>query len=274
MERALRVSPTRYESTSRLAKWFGKQHDAHPWVGSAIFITAGIWFVVQIFVAWVFSPHYSLVSNSISDLGETSCKGTYGNGICSPRSWVMNVFGFGLLGVVMVVGSALLYHEFTQRDKPQRRTAMIAFSLMALGGLGAVLVGCFPEDDHPLAHIVSAGIAIGIGNVSILALGAVLQGLPESMRRSMLTFSTLSLAALLCYAFHKYFGIDQIMERVAAYPMTIWLITFGLYIWRFHPKQDDLQTQDDLQAAGLHLNSRSSVEMGESRTPPAPLTDA
>jgi hypothetical protein len=26
------------------------------------------------------------------------------------------------------------------------------------------------------------------------------------------------------------------MERVAAYPETFWLIIFGLYIWRFHPK--------------------------------------
>ena len=62
----------------------------------------------------------------------------------------------------------------------------------------------------------------------------------------MLTFSSLSLTALVCYAFHKYFGIGQIMERVAAYPMTIWLITFGLYIWRFRPKKDDLH------AVGLH----------------------
>jgi hypothetical protein len=27
------------------------------------------------------------------------------------------------------------------------------------------------------------------------------------------------------------------MERIAAYPVTIWLITFGLYISRFHPKK-------------------------------------
>jgi uncharacterized protein involved in response to NO len=27
------------------------------------------------------------------------------------------------------------------------------------------------------------------------------------------------------------------MERVAAYPVTIWLIAFGLYIWRFNPKK-------------------------------------
>jgi hypothetical membrane protein len=137
----------------------------------------------------------------------------------------------------MVVGSALLYHEFTQRAPRERRTAMIGFGLMALGGLGAILVGFFPENVNSTMHIFGAFLAIGLGNVAIFALGAVLT-LLESMRRSMLTFSTLSLAALVCFASHKYFGIGAgIMERLAAYPETIWLITFGLYVWRFHPKK-------------------------------------
>jgi hypothetical membrane protein len=137
----------------------------------------------------------------------------------------------------MAVGSALLYHEFTQRAPRERRTAMIGFGLMALAGLGAILVGFFPENVNSTMHIFGAFLAIGVGNVAIFALGAVLT-LPESMRRSMLTFSTLSLAALVCFASHKYFGIGPgIMERLAAYPETIWLITFGLYVWRFHPKK-------------------------------------
>ncbi len=87
-------------------------------------------------------------------------------------------------------------------------------------------------------HIIGAFLAIAIGNVAIVVLGAVLT-LPESMRRSMLTFSSLALAALFCFASHKYFGIGRgTMERIAAYPVTIWLITFGLYIWRFHPKRE------------------------------------
>jgi hypothetical membrane protein len=62
--------------------------------------------------------------------------------------------------------------------------------------------------------------------------------LPESMRRSMLMFGSLALVALLCFASHRSFGIGHgTMERIAAYPVTIWLITFGLYIWRFNPKR-------------------------------------
>ncbi len=231
-----------YQSNNRLVGWIGGRHDAHPSLGPVIFTAAALYFVVQIIVAWVFIPSYSLVSNSISDLGETSCGGYGSPPICSPRWWLMDYAGFVLLGLIMVIGSALLYHEFTERVPRERRAAMIGFGLMALAGLGSILVGFFPENENRTMHIIGAFLAIAIGNVAILVLGAVLT-LPESMRRSMLTFSSLALAALLCFASHRYFGIGRgIMERLAAYPVTIWLITFGLYIWRFNPKRSHKYT--------------------------------
>jgi len=219
-----------YRSNYRIVRWIGRRHAAHPSIGAAIFMAAALYFLIQIIVAWVFIPSYSLVSNSISDLGETSCGGYGSPPICSPRWWLMDYVGFPLLGLVMVMGSALLYHEFTERAPRERRAAMFGFALLALGGIGSILVGFFPENENRTMHIIGAFLAIAIGNVAILVLGSVLT-LPESMRRSMLTFSSLALVALLCFASHKYFGIGRgIMERLAAYPVTIWLITFGLYI--------------------------------------------
>jgi hypothetical membrane protein len=226
-----------YESRYRVVRWIGKIHVAHPALGPAIFTAASLYFLIQIIVAWVFIPSYSLVSNTISDLGETSCGGYGSPAICSPRWWLMDYVGFLLLGLVMVVGSALLYHEFTDRPPRERRAAMFGFGLIALGGLGSILVGFFPENENGTMHIIGAFLAIAIGNIAILVLGAVLT-LPESMRRFMLMFSSLALVALLCFASHRSFGIGRgTMERIAAYPVTIWLITFGLYIWRFHPKR-------------------------------------
>jgi hypothetical membrane protein len=226
-----------YQSHYRVVRWIGRVHDAHPFLGPAIFTAASLYFVIQIIVAWVFLPGYSLVSNSISDLGETSCGGYGSPGMCSPRWWLMDYAGFVLLGLIMVIGSALLYHEFTDRVPRERLAAMIGFNLMALAGLGSIIVGFFPENENRTMHILGAFLAIAIGNVAILVLGGVLT-LPESMRRSMLIFSSLALAALLCFASHKFFGIGRgMMERVAAYPVTIWLIAFGLYVWRFNPKR-------------------------------------
>lgn len=231
-----------YESNYRVVRWIGQKHGAHPSYGPAIFTAAALYFVVQLIAAWVFVPSYSLVSNSISDLGETSCGGYGSPGMCSPRWWLMDYAGFLLLGLIMLIGSALLYHEFTDRGPRERRAAMIGFSLMALAGLGSILVGFFPENENRTMHILGAFLAIAIGNVAILVLGGVLT-LPESMRRSMLIFSSLALVALLCFASHRSFGIGRgTMERIAAYPVTIWLITFGLYIWRFNPKESKQYT--------------------------------
>jgi hypothetical membrane protein len=114
---------------------------------------------------------------------------------------------------------------------------MVGFTLVAVGGFGSILVAFFPENENGTMHIIGAALAIGVGNVAILVLGAILI-LPESMRRAMLLFSSLALVALVCFASHRYFGIGHgTMERIAAYPVTIWMITFGLYIWRFHPKR-------------------------------------
>ena len=99
-----------------------------------------------------------------------------------------------------------------------------------------MLVGIFPENTDGTMHKTGAGLAIGIGNLGIFVLGAVLGGLPEAMRRYMLVFSTISLTALVLFACHKSFGIGAgTMERISAYPQTIWLITFALYVWRFRP---------------------------------------
>lgn len=232
-----RPSAPSWQSNYRIVRRIGEIHEAHPSLGPAIFSAAALYFVVQLIVAWVFIPSYSLVSNSISDLGETSCGGYGSPGMCSPRWWLMNYAGFVLLGLIMVIGSALLYHEFTERVTRERRAAMIGFGLMALAGFGSILVGFFPENENRTMHIIGAFLAIAIGNAAILVLGGVLT-LPESMRRSMLIFSSLALAALLCFASHKSFGIGRgTMERIAAYPVTIWLIAFGLYIWRFHPSK-------------------------------------
>jgi hypothetical membrane protein len=233
---------TPYKSNIQVVRWIGDRHEAHPSLGPAIFTAAALYFVIQIIVAWVFFPSYNLISNSISDLGETSCGGYGSPPICSPRWWLMDYAGFVLLGLIMMIGSALLYHEFTERIPRERRAAMFGFALMGLGGFGAILVGLFPENENQTMHIVGAFLAIAIGNIAIFVLGALLT-LPESMRRSMLIFSSTALAALICFASHKDFGIGAgTMERVAAYPVTIWLIAFGLYIWRFNPKSSHRYT--------------------------------
>lgn len=221
-----------------ISRRLGQLHNDYPFLGPLAFVSSALYFYAQIFVAWVFNPShhpYSLVTNTISDLGNSVC-GTYGSEyVCSPRHVYMNV-GFIFLGVVMAAGSMLLYHEFEGRGGADQNAAFIGFLSMGIAGVGATLVGIFPENTNGTMHKLGAALAIGLGNVGIFVLGAVLAGLPEAMRRYMLVFSAISLTALVLFACHRYFGIGAgSMERAAAYPETIWLITFGLYVWRFRP---------------------------------------
>jgi len=141
---------------------------------------------------------------------------------------------FVLLGLVMASGSLLLYQEFTERPRREQRAALAGFTLMAFAGVGTMLVGLFPENTISYMHITGAGIAIGGGNLGILILGLVLP-LPEGLRGSMIGLSIVSIVALICFASGHYFGIGGgTMERIAAYPETVWLIRFGLYISHNH----------------------------------------
>lgn len=207
--------------------------DRYPWLGPAVFVASSLYFVVQVVVAWVWNPPYSLVTNTISDLGNTRCALYRGAYVCSPRHDLMNA-GFIFLGLVMAVGSLLICQEFTERGGRQRLMARVGFSLLGLAGAGSIVVGLFPENTVRDAHVVGAALAIGVGNLAILVLWLALP-LPAGLRRLMFFIGTVSIGALVLFASHRYLGIGAGgMERVAAYPQTVWLIRFGTYQFGTH----------------------------------------
>ena len=230
----LETEPTRTTSPKgRLRRGVYDFTVRYPWLGYVVWVASSLYFLAQITVAWVWKPPYSAAHNTISDLGNTHC-GQYGGGyVCSPRHALMNA-GFIYLGAVMVIGSLLIYQEFRERRQVERRAALAGFSLMSIGGLGAILVGCFPENTFGAAHGIGAGLAIGGGNLGIFILGLVLP-LREGMRTSMLLWAALSMTAAVLFALHRNFGIGPgAMERIAQYPESVWLIRFGIYISRNH----------------------------------------
>jgi hypothetical membrane protein len=205
----------------------------HPAVGPVVFISSVLYFFIQIAVAWVWSPPYSVVKNAISDLGNSACGSYRGAYVCSSRHWLMN-FGFIGLGLIMAAGSWLIFQEFTEHSPRQKLASKVGFSLMAAAGIGTILVGIFPENGIHFLHMFGAGIAIGVGNVAIVVLGLALP-LPEGLRKSMIVMGVVSLSALVLFAAQRDLGIGAgSMERIAAYPETFWLIRFGLYMTKSH----------------------------------------
>jgi hypothetical membrane protein len=219
-------------------------HARYDWMGPVIAILSAWYFLAQVVVGWVFNPaqsgqpagpEYSFITNTISDLGNTACGQYGGSRVCSPRYILMDL-SFALLGVAMAVGSLLIYREFINSGlRREKLAAHIGFILLSLAGLGAIFVGSFPENTNGDMHIAGAGMAIGLGNLGILVLGLTLVSVPESLRHFMLGASTVSLVAGVAFAFKHHFGLGAGgMERIAAYPETVWLIMFGIYITRDH----------------------------------------
>lgn len=203
--------------------------DEFPWLGPTIWISSVLYFIVQFVVASAWLPAYSWSGNTISDLGNTSC----GPKLCSPRHAWMNT-EFVVLGAVMAAGALLIYQEFTERDPRERLAARIGFSCLAIAGAGTALVGKFPENTVGFLHVIGAGLAIGVGTLGIFVLGLVL-ALPNSLRWPMRVGAPVALLALILFATHMYLGLGAgTMERIAAYPETIWLIVFGTYIAHTH----------------------------------------
>jgi hypothetical membrane protein len=140
------------------------------------------------------------------------------------------------------------------------RQSRIAFSLMGLAGVGVMLVGLFPEDTIYGAHIAGADLAFLLGNIALVIFGLTLRA-PRWFRWFSVAFGVVALVALVLFLTHHRFflGLGG-MERVVAYPQTIWLIAFGLFM----PKYADLGHGPDLEPALSRGRGRGPVHSAQS----------
>jgi hypothetical membrane protein len=193
-------------------------------VGCALYVAATQYFLSQFVVSLRWSPPYSWANNTISDLGNTRC-GPYGSRlVCSPLHALMNA-SFLALGISMILGSVLLSSYFRKN-----RVNLLGFAGIISGGIGILLVGFFPENTVRLLHETGATLPFLLGNIGVLLFGYSVD-LPKLLRLYSVILGTGALVALGLYVSHVYLGIGQGgMERVVAYPQTVWLITIGV-VW-------------------------------------------
>ena len=131
---------------------------------------------------------------------------------------------FILLGITMSLGALLYIIEGgrSTRDK-------IGFTGLLLSGTGTILVGIFPENSISILHIVGAGIPFLIGNLSLVILSCSLR-VGRYFKIYTFTLGLIALVALSLFLTKQYLGIGiGGMERLVAYPQTIWLISYGIY---------------------------------------------
>lgn len=197
-----------------------------PRLGPLLYLSCVQYFIVQVIVAVLWNPPYSWSMNTISDLGNTVCGTFNSHRVCSPAHDLMNL-SFVVLGATMLIGSMLNKHT----NLNQRATS-IGFWCMEIAGAGVVLVGLFPENSVSALHGLGAALAFVLGNVAIIVLGVSLR-IPLVLQVISVCLGVFALAALVAYASSHDLGLGEGgIERVVAYPQTIWLIATGAYTLR------------------------------------------
>ncbi len=193
-------------------------------LGASLWILSIQYFVTQFVVARAWKNSFSLTDNTISDLGNTACA-TYGKMyVCSPLHHWMNA-SFILLGIFQASGGLILCKRAINN-----KTKNLGFDFIVLAGIGTILVGIFPENTVIQLHMIGAALPFLIGNLGLILLGPNLK-VPNILRVYTWVSGIISLVALLLLVTHNYLSIGNGgMERLTAYPQTIWLIVIGIYI--------------------------------------------
>jgi hypothetical membrane protein len=198
--------------------------DRYPLVGPTFWIISVQYFFVQYLVSTKFKGGYNWSKNTISDLGNSVCALYNGRQVCSPLHDVMNI-SFIVLGITIMIGAVLVYEEFRQN-----RYSSIGFLFMGLAGFGSIFVGLFPENAPGMYHELGALLPFILGNISLTLLGAFLKE-PFGFKLYTILSGLVGIIGVCFYFAHTYIGLGQGgLERVVAYPQTIWLIAFGIYI--------------------------------------------
>lgn len=199
-------------------------------VGAVVWMLAIQFFIAQVVVQLAWTTPFSLTENFISDLGNTTC-GPYPLDsqmyVCSPWHAGMNA-SFILLGLIILVGAALLNKTF-----PPGIFRAAGLLFLGLAGAGIIAVGLFPENENIGYHRIGAAAHFILGNLSMIALGMALRRVQG--RRGLAVYTAISgivgLLATALFVSDHYLGLGiGGMERVAAYPLPLWLIVAGLVL--------------------------------------------
>jgi hypothetical membrane protein len=79
-------------------------------------------------------------------------------------------------------------------------------------------------------HVTGAGLVFVAGNIAMIILGFSLANISNTIRAYSVLSGVIGLTALSLFFTQTYLGLGEGgMERFTAYPLTLWLIVFGVY---------------------------------------------
>jgi hypothetical membrane protein len=111
---------------------------------------------------------------------------------------------------------------------PEGLAVRAGLALLFIGGIGSAMVGLWPLDSSLGLHVAGAALTLGAGNVGMILMGAGLTRARPVLGTIGFAGGLLAVTAFGLFACHVDFGAGPgMMERVAAYPKTVWLALAG-----------------------------------------------
>jgi hypothetical membrane protein len=189
--------------------------------GGALLAIGSIQFIAAMIIAQLAYPHYSDLSNYISDLGAHTATAS------SPLAWLFNG-SICLLGILGVAGTILIRSAF-----PNRSTARVGLGLLVIAEAAAFLVGVFPEQTpHNLHSDVSSVTFVATG-LALLVLGfAMFRDTRWDGYRAYTFFSgVITFVAIAMFSTNVGgAGYQGLWERVIVAPILLWAILAGYHL--------------------------------------------
>ncbi len=184
-------------------------------LGAALWTLSVLFFIDQAIAIAASRRPYSLATNLISDLGNTTC----GPAICSPLHTFVNAT-FVVVGLCHALG-ALASH----RAWPRVRSGRLGVELLAIAGAGLIVAGLSPENVDPAAHARGALVGLVALNLAMLALGWSILAVKPRLGRLAQGAGVVGLVGTGYFLAGS--GAPGIAERIADYPSAAMVVVLG-----------------------------------------------
>lgn len=204
-------------------------------VGATAWILSALVLPAQVIVALGWPHGYSVASNTISDLGVTTC-GEYSElghqvrEVCSPGHAIFNISMFAS-GALILIGAILLYGRWG------RATGRAGTIFMMAAGMSVLVVGVSPWDIAPEIHD-SFALLQAVSQWIAMILLTIAAG-PGNFRKVTAFVVVVSAASFVIFMAalegHEvpWFGLGGV-ERLSFDSLTVWTALTGVALLRSH----------------------------------------
>jgi hypothetical membrane protein len=180
-------------------------------------------FAITVFVAGYLTPGYDPVTQLMSELGVPG----------EPYAWLMNVVGFGLVGILLFGFSYATFRVF----RPLRR--VIFGSVMVAGaGLSFIAMGFYHCDQGCIAVTTAGNVHLLLGLIAIVTAMLAALTFAYVMHRErgwggfwQYSLATAVLALVMLAVFLSFPGIAGLLQRIMVGIVFLWTEVFAIGIF-------------------------------------------